>query len=130
MGSLVVTPHFSVTVDEHRRQCRVIRSGVPLMADEVHAAVVPVMRAVATLESNQWRLLLDIRGAPMRNDAELERAFDVEIYAMVRRFEKWAVLVKTSAGALQVSRVSRTGGHHEPTLFRSEDLALAWLEEP
>lgn len=130
MRSLVVTPHFSITVDEQRRQCRVIRSGVPLKAAEVQAAFVPVMRALATLESSKWRLLLDVRDAPMRNDGELERAFDVEINTMARRFEKWAVLVKTSAGALQVNRVSRTGGHDEPTLFRSEDLALAWLAEP
>jgi hypothetical protein len=130
MGSLLVTPHFSITADEHRRQCRVIRSSVPLKAAEVQAAFVPVTRALATLACSQWRLLLDVCDAPMRNDDELERALDVEINAMARRFQKWAVLVKTSAGALQVNRVSRGGGNGEPTVFRSEDLALAWLEEP
>jgi len=130
MRSLAVTPHFSIAVDEARRQCRVTRSHVPLKPADVQAAFVPVMRALATLETSHWRMLLDVRDAPMRNDADLERAFDVEIHTMARRFAQWAVLVKTSAGALQVNRVSRTSGHDEPVLFRGEDLALAWLAEP
>lgn len=94
---------------------------------EVTKAFAPIHAALRQIDRTNSLLLIDVRQAPLRNDSNLEAAIDREIHMIVPGFQKWAVLVRTSAGALQVNRVSRVRRPEDPYVFRDEAEAVAWL---
>jgi len=76
------------------------------------------------------RLLLDLRsGPPGRNDPEFERAGADSRRALATLFTRVAILVRTAAGRLQVSRLTRED-RTVPGIFLDEGEALAWLTAP
>ena len=127
MRVLAATTHFSLSFDDSQRLCRLVRTSTGMDVDEVVAAFAPVHAALRPVDRARSLLLIDVRQAPLRNDSVLKAAIDREIHLIVPGFKKWGVLVRTSAGALQVSRVSRVRRPEDPYVFRDEADAVAWL---
>ena len=77
-------------------------------------------------------LLLDMREGPMRNDPEYEQRLHRSVVRLVAGFRRVAILMQTSVGLLQASRLRRERGllSSEPHPFLSEADALAYLTEP
>jgi hypothetical protein len=116
-----------MSFDDDTRLCRLTRTGTAMDVAEVESAFAPVHAALRKFDRTRSHLLIDVRQAPLRNDSVLEGAIDREVHLMVPGFKKWAVLVRTSAGALQVNRVSRVRRPEDPYVFRDEAEAVAWL---
>jgi hypothetical protein len=127
MRVLASTPHFSLSFDDSIGLCRLTRTSVIIEVSSVAAAFNPVHAALRQIDRTRSLLLIDVRLAPLRNDPALEAGIDREVHVIVAGFLRWCVLVRTSAGALQVNRVSRARRPEDPMVFRDESEALAWL---
>lgn len=98
---------------------------------EVVAAFTEVNRALDTLDRSRYGLLVDIRAATGRNDAEFEQTFAPLLAEMERGFSRVAVLVRSITGTLQVQRHAREDGlAAEVRPFTDEAQAVAWLSGP
>lgn len=126
MSAIVTTPHFILSRHDDGRLWRLTRSDVGITPDEVAAALSPIRAALSDVDVHQATLLVDVRQAPLRNDPALETAMSTQVHRIADAFSKWAVLVRTSVGALQVSRVARQD-QREPFVGRDEAEALAFL---
>jgi hypothetical protein len=72
--------------------------------------------------------LFDIRAAPtQRNDPEFEAAIIARSPDLVKRSPLICLLVKTSTGRMQVTRMSRTDVL-EPHIEVDVDAAIKWLQ--
>jgi serine/threonine-protein kinase len=70
-----------------------------------------------------WGVVVDMRLAPARNDAEFEDAMRYLRKELNRRFARISVLVSSAAGMLQVTRLDRSDG--KPTFVtQSEEAAV------
>jgi hypothetical protein len=116
-----------MSFDDTNRLCRLVRTSTGMDVNGVVEAFAPIHAALRQIDRTRSLLLIDVRNAPLRNDSVLEAAIDREIHMIVPGFVKWCVLVRTSAGALQVNRVSRVRRPEDPYVFRDEAEALAWL---
>lgn len=120
----------SVSVDHLRGVARVTRSAQRSKSvEEVAAAFDQAIRVLDTLERGRLRLLIDLRAAPGRNDAEFERAMAARRSRLMRAFVRVAILVQTPVGELQVGRITREDGANAQ-VFSDEVNALVWLSAP
>jgi hypothetical protein len=126
MSAIISTPHFVLSRHDDGRLWRLTRSDAAITPEEVQEALAPIRAALEGVEHREAGLLVDVRLAPLRNDPALETAMSTQVHRIADGFAKWAVLVRTSVGALQVSRVARLD-HREPFVGRDEAQALAWL---
>jgi hypothetical protein len=126
MSAIVSTPHFTLSSHEDGRLWRLTRSDVGITPAEVTEALSPIRVALRGVDVQEACLLVDVRQAPLSNDPALETAMSTQVHRIADAFVRWAVLVRTSAGALQVSRVARLD-QREPFVVRDEAAALAWL---
>jgi hypothetical protein len=78
-------------------------------------------------DRGRWRLLVDVRQAPSRNDDEFESIFRKHRDKMFGGFERRAVLVKSASGALQIQRLAREAHDGNERVFDDETEARAWL---
>ena len=116
---------FVVDVDESARLVRMTRTSAPFTSpDEMQRAHKEVLRAVAPFL--EYRLLLDVRSGPSRNDPEYEEGMASLRKQIVVRFDRVAILVKSAVGGLHVSRLARQDGVRV-RVFQEEDLALDYL---
>jgi hypothetical protein len=127
MRVLASTTHFSLSFDDGIGLCRLIRTNEAIEVSGIAAAFNPIHAALRQIDRTRSLLLIDVRQAPLRNDPALEVGIDREIHVIVAGFVRWGVLVRTSAGALQVNRVSRVRRPEDPAVFRDEAEAVAWL---
>ena len=74
-----------------------------------------------------WRLLLDLREGPSRNDDDYETTFKRYRGTVFAGFERRAALVKTAMGELQVRRLARDAQDDGQQVFDDETEARAWL---
>ena len=73
--------------------------------------------------------LFDVRGAPdLRNDAEFEEAIQERRRELLKRSPALAILVKSSAGHMQLKRITREE-HVQLGVFSEPDEAVMWLRE-
>lgn len=127
MLELLRNAHFIVTVDRTTKIVRVTRTAEPFESiEQIQLECVAVTDALAMVDRSAMSLFLDIRAAPGRNDPKFEEATLRLRTAAVRGFGRVAVLVGTSAGALQVRRHSREDGI-DRMISDSEDELLAYL---
>ncbi|HTN89752.1 MAG TPA: hypothetical protein VL242_39025 [Sorangium sp.] len=119
--------HFVVTVDHTAKFVRVTRTAEPFDSlEQIEQKSLELIAALALLDRRTLSLFLDIRAGPARNDPEFERATMRLRVAAVRGFARIAVLVQTSAGALQVQRHGREDGI-ERLISDNEHELLAYL---
>jgi hypothetical protein len=78
----------------------------------------------------QYKLLIDMREAPLRNHEGFESSAAPSLDRLFGGFAKTAILVRTAVGELQFSRLRREGKMSalESTVFRDEAAALAYLQ--
>ncbi|XYH99549.1 hypothetical protein ACMHYB_07245 [Sorangium sp. So ce1128] len=111
MPEVLRNAHFVVTVDHMTKFVRVTRSAEPFDSiEQIEQKCLEITAALALLDRRTMSLFLDIRAAPGRNDPRFEEATLRLRTDAVRGFARVAVLVQTSAGALQVRRHSREDG--------------------
>ncbi len=128
MLPLVALPHGSVEVDRPRRLVRIRRSGESFHTiEEVRTFYEAVAAAVEKLERRALVVLVDVRDAPARNDPAFETTVASYRKRMFTGFARGAVLVRTAAGKLNVSRHAKDDGV-ELSVFQDEGAALTWLE--
>jgi hypothetical protein len=84
-------------------------------------------RVLSQLHKPSHTLLVDLRAAPGRNDAEYERAVAAYRVAMLSGFRKVAIVVQSVTGQMQVQRHMREDGIGNARVFLDEMAAMAWL---
>ncbi|WP_437818359.1 hypothetical protein [Sorangium sp. So ce1078] len=127
MPEVLRNAHFIVTVDPMAKVVRVTRTAEPFDSiAQIEQECLEVTKALAPVDRSAMSLLLDIRAAPGRNDPTFEEATLRLRTAAVRGFGCVAVLVGTSAGALQVRRHSREDGI-DRLISDNEDELLAYF---
>lgn len=104
------------------------RTAVPSGAADVAEVFGPAERAVHEIERAGLGLLIDVRRAPGRNDAEFERKFEPYRRRIQLGFRRVAVVVATAHGKLQVQRYAREDGM-PTTVFDDFKAAVNWLEQ-
>ncbi|HZS40138.1 MAG TPA: hypothetical protein VFF06_25080, partial [Polyangia bacterium] len=118
-------PFFVVAVDARARLVRVTRTARQFTAvDEMQRAHKEVLRAVAPYLEH--RLLLDVRDGPSRNDPDYEKGMASLRKAVIVRFERVAILVRSNVGKLHVTRLAREDGVRLQA-FQDEAEAIAYL---
>jgi hypothetical protein len=121
------TRHFTVGGIPGTRIVRVTRSNEPFATiAELHESLRSLNAHLDSVRRASYRVLVDTRQAPSRNDPEFERAFAPHRAQMLAGFERRAVLVRSLAGKLQVQRHSREDAV-DNQVFTEEAKALAWL---
>jgi hypothetical protein len=127
VNPLVDNGFVSLSIDPVRGLARVTRSGQrPESIGEIAGAFDQVTKALDGLDRARLRLLIDLRAAPGRNDAQFERAMATRRSELMRGFAAVAILVQTPVGELQVARIAREDGT-EAKIFSDEAKALRWL---
>jgi len=117
----------SVSIDRVSGVARVTRSVQRAESvEEITAAFDRAIEVLDTLDRERLRLLIDLRAAPGRNDAEFERAMAPRRHQLMRAFAAVAILVQTPVGNLQVGRITREDGANA-LVFNDEAKALSWL---
>jgi hypothetical protein len=116
---------FFVDVDEAARVVRMTRTPEQFTSvAEMQRVHKEVLRVVAPFL--EYRLLLDVRNGPSRNDPEYEKGLASLRKQIVVRFDRVAILVKSAVGGLHVTRLAREDGVRV-RVFQEEDLALDYL---
>lgn len=127
MPEVLRNAHFIVAVDRFAKVVRVTRTAEPFDSiEQIEQECLEITAALTCVDRSAMSLLLDIRAAPGRNDPRFEEATLQLRTAAVRGFGCVAVLVGTSAGALQVRRHSREDGI-DRLISDNEDELLAYL---
>ncbi|WP_437509805.1 hypothetical protein [Sorangium sp. So ce1099] len=122
--------HFVVIVDHMAKLVRVTRTAEPFESlEQIEQKCLELIAALDLLDRRTMSLFLDIRAGPPRNDPEFEEATRRLRIAAVRGFARIAVLVQTSAGALQVRRHGREDGI-DHLISDDEHELLAYLAAP
>jgi hypothetical protein len=122
---LISNEYVLVTVDRAEGVVRYERTEAvwPTIAllQRVHE---DTLAAILGLPRGAYSILLDLRRAPPRNDAEFEAAIERYVSGVTGHFTRYAVLVKTAVGALQVKRVERRTRRRDARVFHDEQAAL------
>ncbi len=106
-----------------------MRSAVPVTSlEDCARQYVAALHAMESLPRARLVLLLDVRLAPLRNDAALEATVAPYRAAMCLNFSRVATLVGGSLQRLQFTRYSREDGA-DARVFDVEGGALAYLGE-
>jgi hypothetical protein len=113
------------SVDTQRGLVRYERSDRPYGPEDIERSYAGVGEAVSRVPPGM-RLLLDVRKAPPRNDADFETRANGALDQLVKRFTKHATLVRTAVGKLQTVRLAGERGA-VPHVFEHESEALAYL---
>jgi len=120
--------YVRVTLDRGSRLMRYERTEKPFAAIaevvRVHDAVVKAVRAQPR---GVFALLVDLRCAPSRNDDAYESAIEVYVAQLVGHFDRYALLVKTAAGRLQVTRLEKRAHRSASHVFHEEAAVLEYL---
>lgn len=120
------SPQWVVTLDEGLRLIRVTRTPVAYTnATEIETS----MREFKGLRRGDragYRLLLDVREGPLRNDEDFESIMKRYRPELFEGFAAMAILVKTAIGKLQMARIQRDEGTAR-AVFTDEREALAYL---
>ena len=127
LRELLRNRHAVVTLDDELSLVRIIRTEDPFERDEeIESLFAQVIEALPRTKRKNLLLLVDLRRAPARNDPKFEALQTLHRDAVFGGYRRAAVLVRTAAGALQLSRLGREA--NSPTsVFNDETKALAFL---
>jgi hypothetical protein len=104
------------------------RSAVPTGDGDITAIFDPAEQAIRGVRRDRYGLLIDVRAARGRNDAEFEKKFEPIRQSIQRGFRRVAILVTSPQGKLQAGRYAREDGLAN-SVFDDYDAAMRWLEE-
>ncbi|AKT39876.1 hypothetical protein [Chondromyces crocatus] len=126
---LLATAYCTIEHDLSRSLVRLTRNAVPYRTIEELDGEIAVIGTVLDGVKGQWRLLVDLRSVPLRNDPAFEAASARLRDRMFRHASRIALVVKTAVGALQVKRHVRED-HVDAEVFDDERLAMNYLLRP
>jgi hypothetical protein len=108
MRNLLNTPYFAVSIDRDRGIVYVTRTsqGFRSVVD-CDRAYADVVRTLRPLQRDKLRVLINLKDGPSTNDPMFEKVINVHRKKFYAGFAKSAVVVRTAAGLLQVSRHAR-----------------------
>jgi hypothetical protein len=124
---LYSSPFFVLRVDDDRRvvtRARTERGFATI--EEAEGEYGTMLRAFDQVSRARFGLLVDMRPAPPRNDPAFEKLLGGLYARLYGGFREVAVIVKTQAGRLQVTRLLETRGI-KATIFTDEAAAIAHL---
>ncbi|CAN97187.1 MULTISPECIES: hypothetical protein [Sorangium] len=111
MLELLRNAHHTVTIDPVSQIARVTRSALPSESvAQFEELWMEVSRALDRVDRHRLCLLIDLRAAVGRNDPQFEAAMQRIRPPVMGRFRRVAILVRTTAGALQIQRHFREDG--------------------
>jgi len=127
--SVEKTIFWKIATEREHHMVRLYRTAAPYveMAD-INASFVHIDRALTGIDRRSWRLLIDLREGPRRNDAEFETTMDRYRKGLVTSFRRTAIVVKSATGLLQVKRHMHEDGALHAAVFMSEIQAMQYLE--
>jgi hypothetical protein len=88
----------------------------------------PAEDALRNVERGKFGLLVDVRLAPGRNDAEFEKNFQPYRQRLQQGFRRVAIVVETTHGKLQCQRYAREDGVAS-SVFDDYAAAVTWLDD-
>jgi PAS domain S-box-containing protein len=115
--------------EEHPEQRLLVLQRTPLAWPSLsqlraeNAALLALLRT----EQRPYGLLVDMRQAPIRNDAEFEGAMADLRSKLTAHFQRVSILLDSNLGELQVTRIERDERRHATITTRSESAALKFL---
>jgi hypothetical protein len=113
-GSLLVvlqTPHFVLRVDIPCTLVVAQRTETPFeRLSDLDACFERIEEAFSGLVRSRYRLLVDARRGPSRNDPAFEASFAMHRGKLLFGFGKTSVLGATAAGRLQIQRYAKADG--------------------
>jgi hypothetical protein len=97
--------------------------------NEVEACFAQIEDALKRIPRSRYRLFVDTRSGPLRNDSAFEAALHQHRGKLLFGFAKNAALAATASGCLQIQRFARVDGRR---VFATEDpvAAFDYLEIP
>lgn len=122
MTMVLSTDHWTLEEDVQARVVVLRRTGTPFAdVDDIVRANDQAM-ACFRAEHRTWGVVVDMRHAPRRNDAEFENAMRHLRDRIGKSFARVALVLESAAGVLQVNRIARDEG--------ASDKTFATLSEP
>ncbi len=111
MRTLWENEHVRLELDELQGVLVFTRSAEPFATiDAARDAFDAMVDAAMAVDSTRYGLLVDMRAPVGRSDPEFERATSKARARLIGRFPRWAILVRTAAGRLQMQRIARENG--------------------
>lgn len=123
--TLYSSPYMVFSLDGNLLRMTRSSEGYPSI-EELTQETERIKVALEDLDPTNMVILVDVREAPLRNDAGFENAMS-DMRAMTSRCRRTAVLVKTAVGELQTARLAR-GKKTDQKAFMNEAEALAFLQ--
>jgi hypothetical protein len=129
MRTLLADPLLMVTVEDARGLVRYqrTREAFPSL-DAMRALHERMFASLGGLPLQKFKLLVDVRDAPPRNDVAFEREVTRILDFIISKFAGHAVLVKSAVGMLQVQRLERERKASGAAVFANEADALRHLD--
>jgi hypothetical protein len=124
---LLVTRHHAIDTDQARMLVRITRLSAPFESIEEIDLEAARLGSVLDRLHGEWRILIDLRAVPLRNDPAFESAVPRLRRRIFTGAARAALLVRTAVGALQVTRHIRED-HATAEVFDDEARALAYLK--
>jgi len=122
------SPFFHASVDDARRLLQRGRTARPFETiAEAQEAYESMLRAIDRIDRPTHVLLVDMRLAPPRNDPAFEQLVARYYPRLYSGYPRIAVIAKTQAGRLQITRVAQAAGYDVRT-FMTEAEARAYLD--
>lgn len=127
---MVRTPYWNLERDVGAAWFRLRRTAEPFASnDEIERVARAIEHKLVGVDLSRLGFLVDLREGPMRNDPEWERVAGPWQAKMMSSFGRVAILVKTPAGKLQMTRIVRAL-HASAEVFDQEKAAIDWLRSP
>lgn len=127
LHELLKNDFFTVTFDRELALVHAVRTNMrfatPAECGRVYAEFA---RVLVPLDRAHLKLLADMRDGPLTHDPEIERSIAEHRKRIIAGFSKVAILVRTAAGGLQVSRHARED-NLRIAVFQTEENARAYL---
>jgi hypothetical protein len=127
LHQLLKNEFLRVSMDRERSLVHAVRTNVKFAtAAECERVYAEAARVLAVLDRSRLKILVDLRDGPLTQDPEIEKSIGEHRKRIIAGFSKVAILVRTAAGGLQVSRHAREDGLRI-AVFQTEENARAYL---
>ncbi|WP_394822758.1 hypothetical protein [Pendulispora albinea] len=128
--SMEKSVYWQLTIDREHRLVRLVRTPEPYaQLVDIGASFLFVDRQLVDVDRKQYRLLVDLREGPRRNDSAFEAEMERFRRALVVSFRRTALVVKSATGLLQVKRHMQQDGALQAGVFMGETQAIQFLQK-
>jgi hypothetical protein len=127
LHQLLKNDFLRITMDREKSLVHAVRTPVRFSSSvECDRVYAEGARVLGMLDRSRLKILVDLREAPLTQDPAIEKSIGEHRKRIISGFSKVAILVRTAAGGLQVSRHAREDGVRI-AVFQTEENARAYL---